>query len=297
MPRAPFLIFALVSAAAFSLLLASEAPMLPRWSLWAMAGVATLMAVHELLGRPVLFLRWSFLSMLIGMPKVLREWQAGDGREEDCAQYVLGRAPAGNAAAAIAAIDEYAYRHKFLMNVGDEKGVILERALSRVAPKRVLELGCYVGYSALRMAAQLPAGGHVYSVEWSAANAAIARRIVAHAGMSDRITIVNGSLGDGGKTLAALQKEHGFLPGSLDFAFIDHAKDMYLPDLERILEAGWLHPGSVVVADNVGFPGAPEYRTYMQAQEGKRWHTQTHETRVEYQSVVKDLVLESELLS
>ena len=59
--------------------------------------------------------------------------------------------------------------------------------------------------------------------------------------------------------------EHsGFSPGNVDFVFLDHAKEAYLPDLLRILEAGWLHPGSVVVADNVRFPGAPKYRRYME---------------------------------
>jgi catechol O-methyltransferase len=51
---------------------------------------------------------------------------------------------------------------------------------------------------------------------------------------------------------------HGFAPGVVDFVFIDHAKEAYLPDLERVLERRWLHPGSVVVADNIKFPGAPE---------------------------------------
>ena len=52
----------------------------------------------------------------------------------------------------------------------------------------------------------------------------------------------------------------------------------------------------VVVADNVKLPGAPKYRAYMTAQEGRRWHTVEHETHVEYQSLLKDLVLESEYL-
>jgi catechol O-methyltransferase len=295
MTRVPLLFFVAVAIGAVAVLLGSQELPMPSWTLGSIAAVAAVLAVHELLGRPVLFLRWSFLRMGLGMNRLLREWQVGDGREEDCAQYVLGRTPAGDATAVVAAIDEYAYRHKFLMNVGDEKAEILERALERAQPKRVLELGCYVGYSALRMARKLPAGAHLYSIEFNASNAAIARRILAHAGLGDRVTIVDGSLGDGGKTLAALQNEHGFTQGCLDFVFIDHAKDAYLPDLERILGAGFLHPGSVVVADNVGFPGAPEYRGYMEREEGKRWHTQTHETHVEYQSVVKDLVLESTL--
>ena len=34
----------------------------------------------------------------------------------------------------------------------------------------------------------------------------------------------------------------------------------------------------------------------MQAEEGKRWRTIHHDTHVEYQSLLKDLVLESEYL-
>jgi catechol O-methyltransferase len=81
----------------------------------------------------------------------------------------------------------------------------------------------------------------------------------------------------------------------LDFVFLDHAKEAYVPDLERILNASWLHTGSLVVADNVRFPGAPEYQAYMSAQEGKRWRTIAHQTHAEYQTLIKDVVLESQL--
>lgn len=263
--------------------------------LYVAGGLAGLVVVNVLLGRPVPFLRWSFIRMLFGMKRLLSEWQVGDGREAAAADYVVANAPAGDIDAAIAAIDRFAYRKKFLINVGDEKGVILDAAVDRVKPQRVLELGAYVGYSALRMARRLPAGGQVFSVEFNPSNAAIARRIIDHAGAADRITIVVGSMGDGGKTADALEQQHGFKPGNLDFVFIDHAKEAYLPDLQRILAAGWLHPGSVVVADNVGFPGAPAYRSYMDVEEGKRWHTRAHKTHAEYQKLIADLVLESTL--
>jgi catechol O-methyltransferase len=207
---------------------------------------------------------------------------------------VVAHAAPGDIDAAIAAIDEFAYDQKFLINVGDEKGVLLDDAVRRVQPRRVLEVGAYVGYSALRMARLLPPGGHLYSVEFSMANASIARRIVEHAGASDRVTFVVGTLGDdGARTMEKLRTEHGFAAGNLDLVFLDHDKTVYLADLQRILEAGWLHPGSVVVADNVGFPGAPEYRAFMEAEEGRRFQTQAHQTHAEYQSVIPDVVLES----
>lgn len=95
--------------------------------------------------------------------------------------------------------------------------------------RKLLELGAYCGYSALRMACVMPMGARLVSVEFSAANAAIARRIWDHAGVGDRVSVVVGSLGDGGDTLARLADEHGFAEGTLDFVFLDHDKDAYLP--------------------------------------------------------------------
>ena len=51
-----------------------------------------------------------------------------------------------------------------------------------------------------------------------------------------------------------------------------------------------------MVADNVRFPGAPQYRAYLKAHQGDTWHTIEHDTYVEYQSLIKDRVLESEYL-
>lgn len=245
------------------------------------------------LGKSIPFFRWSVLRMIFGMRNLLKNWQVGDGREEQCARFVTERAPRGDLDAAIAAIDEFAYRHKFLINVGDEKGAILDAAVERARPMRMLELGAYVGYSALRTARKLPPGGKLYSVEFNADNAAITRRILEHAGVGDRVTVLHGYLGDGGKTVAALRDQHGFGKGTLDMVFVDHAKEAYLPDLQLILANEWLHAGSVLVADNVGVPGAPEYKAFMDREEGRLFHTVRHEAHVEYQSLIKDFVLES----
>ncbi|HYH58387.1 MAG TPA: O-methyltransferase [Thermoleophilaceae bacterium] len=252
--------------------------------------------LSEIGGRRVPFLRWSFVRMVLGMKRLTTEWQVGDGREEALGEHVVSTAAPGDLGGAIDAVDQFCYRESFMMNVGDEKGELLDAAIGRANPGRLLELGTYCGYSALRTARAMPEGAHLFSIEFNEANAAVARRILAHAGVDDRVTIVVGTLGDGGQTIAALEGEHGFAENSLDFVFIDHAKDAYLPDLQRILEQRWLRPGARAVADNVKFPGAPDYRDFMRAEEGKGWRTTGHETHVEYQSVIKDLVLESEYL-
>jgi catechol O-methyltransferase len=221
--------------------------------------------------------------------------QLGDGRESAAADYVVAHARSGDIDDVLATIDKYAYEESFLVNVGDEKGKLLDAAVRRAEPRLVLELGTYCGYGALRIARAAPSA-RVFSVELSAANAEVAQRIWTHAGVADRITCVVGTIGDAGLTLDALETEYGFAAGALDFLFIDHDKNAYLTDLLSIVERGWLHAGAVVVADNVRIPGAPKYRAYMRDQQGKRWKTTEHKAHVEYQSLLPDLVLESDFL-
>lgn len=229
------------------------------------------------------------------MRRLLTDWQVGDGREERLAAYVIARARRGDVADVIRIIDEYCYEQSFLINVGDEKGTILDEAVRRANPKRILELGAYCGYSALRMAAAAP-DATITSIEFNAANADICRRVWDHAGVAHRVAAITGTLGDGGVTRQRLRDERGFTPGSVDFVFVDHDKAVYLSDLQLILSEKWLRPGAIVVADNVKIPGAPAYRAYMKEQEGTRWRTTEHDTHVEYQNVLKDLVLVSEFL-
>jgi catechol O-methyltransferase len=247
------------------------------------------------LRRRLPILRWSVWRMAAGNRNITTTGQIGDGREAAAVEYVLKNARAGDIDDVLATIDKFAYEKSMLINVGDEKGLLLDAAVRRADPALALELGTYCGYGALRIARAAPKA-KVYSVELAEANAANARRIWEHAGVADRVTCVVGTIGDGGRTLDALAAEHGFAPGALDFAFLDHDKDAYLDDLMSILDRAWLRPGAIVVADNVRIPGAPKYRGYMREQQGKLWNTVEHKAHLEYQSLLSDLVLESEYL-
>jgi catechol O-methyltransferase len=247
------------------------------------------------LKRRLPILRWSVLRMATANRNFTTTGQVGDGREAAAVEYVLKNARAGDIDDVLATIDKFAYEKSILINVGDEKGLLLDAAVRRADPALALELGTYCGYGALRIARAAPSA-KVYSVELAEANAINARQIWKHAGVAERVTCVVGTIGDGGHTLDALASEHGFASGALDFAFLDHDKDAYLDDLKSILDRGWLHPGTIVVADNVRIPGAPKYREYMRRQQGKLWNTVEHKAHLEYQSLVSDLVLESEYL-
>src|SRR5215813_11066937 len=219
------------------------------------------------LTKRVPFVRWSFWRLAIGARNISKTGQIGDGREAAAAEYVVANGRRGDIDDVIDTVDKFAYEKSFLINVGDEKGELLDEAVRRANPGLALELGTYCGYGSLRIARAAPSA-KVVSVELSAANAEVARRIWAHAGVDDRVTCVVGTIGDGGLTLDALAAQHGFADSKLDLLFIDHDKAAYLADLQSILDRGWLRRGSIVVADNILIPGSPKYRAYMKQQQG-----------------------------
>ena len=105
-----------------------------------------------------------------------------------------------------------------------------------------------------------------------------------------------GTIGDGGQTLDALANEHGFGAGIGRPALHRPRKERLPVRSAGHSGPGWLHKGSIAVADNVRVPGAPKYRAYMREQQGTLWNTVEHKTHVEYQTLIPDLVLESEYL-
>ena len=106
-------------------------------------------------------------------------------------------------------------------------------------PKRILEVGTAVGYSALLMAQVMPEGTDIITIEKYEPRIPVARRHFEEAGLSDRITLLEGDAGE-------ILKE---LDGSFDFIFMDAAKGQYihwLPDILRLLSTG-----GVLFSDNV----------------------------------------------
>ena len=83
---------------------------IPAWLGWSSAGVGGGLLLHEVLGRPVPFLRLSFLRMTFGIKNLLTEGQVGDGRDKAVVEYVEKMAPAGDVDAAIEAIDTFAVK-------------------------------------------------------------------------------------------------------------------------------------------------------------------------------------------
>ena len=201
-------------------------------------------------------------------------------REQRVLEHVRESVPQGDPDALLAAMDRFAREDCFLMNVGDEKGAILDRAVVDSKAGRALELGAFCGYSAVRMARLLTApGSRLTSVELSDARIEVARAMVAHAGLAERVRFVQG----------ATQEMIPTLEGPFNLVFIDHDKNRYLDDLLLIEQHALLAPGAIVVADNVGmFVGMEAYLGHVR---GSGLYASVHHTAtLEYGYDIADMV-------
>ena len=123
--------------------------------------------------------------------------------------------------------------------IRNETASFLQAMVAATRPKRILEVGTAVGYSALLMAQVMPEETDIITIEKYEPRIPVARRHFAEAGFSDRITLLEGDAGE------ILKK----LDGSFDFIFMDAAKGQYihwLPDILRLLSTG-----GVLFSDNV----------------------------------------------
>jgi predicted O-methyltransferase YrrM len=125
-------------------------------------------------------------------------------------------------------------------NVGRAKGRVIRRLIDRHRPKRALELGSLLGYSAILIASSLPPGGRLTCLESNDYLAKFVKANAEAAGLGKRVRVVVGD------ALRAIP----LLPGRFDFVLIDARKEDYL-DYLRQLEPK-LGAGAVVVADNTG---------------------------------------------
>lgn len=195
-------------------------------------------------------------------------------------QHVMQKAPQGDPAAICEAIenfgDEILVRGKarlWLKIAGGIKTDVLTAAIkggpltSGDLQCSVLEIGAYCGYSSTRMALALP-GVHIASMEVDPVHMIIARDVVLHGGLAGTIDVWTGHSKD---LLPRILKRYG---GELKFGavFMDQKGSRYQEDMLKMESENLLHPGAVVVADNVLKPGAPLF--LYQIMNGGRYNAQ-----------------------
>ena len=80
------------------------------------------------------------------------------------ARYVAEHATPGDPEDVLATLDRYAREEQFLMNIGPDKGPIVQELFAGLpADARVPELGAYCGYSTILFASRLGPAGRVVS--------------------------------------------------------------------------------------------------------------------------------------
>jgi caffeoyl-CoA O-methyltransferase len=110
--------------------------------------------------------------------------------------------------------------------------------------KSALEIGTFIGHSAMQIARMLGPGGRVTTIEVGREFAAIARENFNRNGFADSIRLIEGSATD---VLATLP------PRSFDLVFVDGSKQDYLE--YAIASEKLIGPRGVIVVDDVFFHG------------------------------------------
>ena len=129
------------------------------------------------------------------------------------------------------------------MMSGPTVGYFLNTLVTVTSAKRVLEVGTFVGYSALMMASALPADGELITCDVSEEFTQIARRHWARHPAGDKIDL---RLGPAVDTLDSLDPP-------FDVVFIDADKGNYPTYYEKSLSL--LSPRGLIVVDNVLWGG------------------------------------------
>ncbi|MEE6504336.1 hypothetical protein FKM82_005152 [Ascaphus truei] len=185
---------------------------------------------------------------------IIRNFLMSQTKEQRILEFVLQNAVRGSPQSVVDIIDKYCGTKEWAMNVGDEKGLILDKVLKETDPSVLLELGTYCGYSAVRIARLLKPGARFFTVEMNPAHAAVAKQMIEFAGVQNTVQVLEGSTAD-----FIPQLKTKYEVDTLDFVFLDHWKDRYIIDTKLLEECQLLRKGSVLLADNVVYPGIPDF--------------------------------------
>lgn len=145
----------------------------------------------------------------------------------------------------LAELREYCYREMSdsSMLSGFYQGRVLSMLSHMISPSVVLEIGTYLGYSALCFAEGLADGGKVITLDVQEDTNRIAKSYVARTEYADRIEFLLGPATD-------------LIPGlteTFDLVFIDADKTNYSNYFDLVINR--LRPGGFIIADNVLWSG------------------------------------------
>lgn len=141
------------------------------------------------------------------------------------------------------------YRHTYLHHLyprmcsGHSQGRLLKMLTQMVAPRRILELGTFTGYSTLCFAEGMPADCHIHTIEIDDENEEELLDTFGRSPWSDRIHL---HIGDALDVIPGIDE-------TWDLVFIDANKRHYIDYYELVLPR--VRPGGYIFADNTLWSG------------------------------------------
>ncbi len=139
--------------------------------------------------------------------------------------------------------DTHVYHLYSRMCSGHLQGRILKMLTTMIAPKRILELGTYTGYSALCFAEGMPDDAEIHTIEIDDEIEDFTRERFDSSPYADRINFHIGNALDVIPTL----------PGDFDLVFIDANKRIYTEYFEAVIDR--VRKGGYIFADNTLWDG------------------------------------------
>ncbi len=141
-------------------------------------------------------------------------------------------------------LEEYAQKNSIPI-VEPETARFLSVITKIKKPKRVLEVGCAIGYSAILMAQSMDDDAKIITMEYNHDLALLARENIKKAGLEHKITVVEA---DAKEFIYTIEESEYF-----DIIFLDGPKAHYMYMLNKCVDL--LKTGGILISDNVLYKG------------------------------------------
>jgi len=184
---------------------------------------------------------------------------------DDFVTYLLATSKLGDPQSVLKSMDEFAYYYPMYKLTPLKVGILCQEISTR-KPASLLEIGSFFGYSAVAILCSMLPTAKLKLIEANAANVEVIKVVLRQAfgDSSTKLQQVEIFPGLSSEILQSGQLNRN----TFDFVYLDHDKDCYLPDLLRLQSLGYMDSkGCTVVADNVIFPGAPDFLSYLREAE------------------------------
>ncbi|QDU54439.1 O-methyltransferase [Aeoliella mucimassa] len=170
----------------------------------------------------------------------------------------------------LSARELYHMMRQVYMAIDADFGQLLYTLVRASGAREIVEFGTSMGVSTIYLACALRdnGGGHLITTEFEAEKIERARKNLSDAGLVDLVEFREGD---------ALDSLKSDLPESIDFVFLDGAKEMYLDVLKRIEPN--IRAGGLVASDNTDHDGLDEFLAYLRDTQNGYLHSEFTTTR------------------